>query len=398
MGGSKNDHGNDDTGDDDLFPPLEPFEFKRSPPSKEITGSEITSEQGPDPKGGIGNQKAAVAEAKAKGNPAQQKVVINKGIDLDSGSGDAGSSKTGTDDKTWSANFLTKLSLKAGVITAAPDGSALEVTAVKAEAEVSAFHTEFDLLGGDDVEFETKVIAGLEPQAARIGDPTSHGMLAGVGSADTLAENLPIWRGLVDLHTCPLATGPLPHGSGLAMPAETHVLINGFRAVRAGDPVVEAGGGPNPIMAGAPTVLIGVSAPPVTAKVPIPKAPDDSWIQFDLIAVGDAGNVKAEAVAGAGYDKDGGKVSGVLGVGAALFKGQLTGKVTISPDWAPFKLVVGGTGEAMVGGKAEGNAQVLVNQVDPKTKKKKYLSASAGVKVAVGAGGGLKLGFSLEEK
>jgi uncharacterized Zn-binding protein involved in type VI secretion len=95
------------------------------------------------------------------------------------------------------------------------------------------------------------------PQAARVGDITSHGSpLTGAGSATVLIGGLPAWRAVADVHTCPLST-PQPHGGGVAAVGSTSVMIDGFPAARQGDTITEAAGGPNAIVAGCPTVLIG---------------------------------------------------------------------------------------------------------------------------------------------
>lgn len=95
------------------------------------------------------------------------------------------------------------------------------------------------------------------PQATRVGDPTSHGTpLAGAGSSTVLIGGMPAWRALVDVHSCPLTT-PQPHGGGVAPLGSTTVLIDGAPAVRQGDTIVEAAGGPNTIVGGCPTVIIG---------------------------------------------------------------------------------------------------------------------------------------------
>lgn len=94
------------------------------------------------------------------------------------------------------------------------------------------------------------------PLAARVGDPTSHGTpLAGAGSGTVLIGGKPAWRALIDVHTCPLAT-PNPHGGGIVPIGSASVFIDGAPAARQGDTIAEAGG-PNAIVAGCPTVLIG---------------------------------------------------------------------------------------------------------------------------------------------
>ena len=61
------------------------------------------------------------------------------------------------------------------------------------------------------------------------------------------------WR---DFHACPLVNGVQPHVGGTVAVGSVTVRIGGLPAARMGDTIVEPGG-PNPIAAGAPTVLIG---------------------------------------------------------------------------------------------------------------------------------------------
>ena len=94
--------------------------------------------------------------------------------------------------------------------------------------------------------------------AARVGDITSHGtpLSPGPGAATVLIEGRPAWRAGVDQHVCPQGTGTGAHVGGVVGAGSNTVFIGGQPAARAGDVVVEAGG-PNAIVAGAPTVLIG---------------------------------------------------------------------------------------------------------------------------------------------
>lgn len=96
------------------------------------------------------------------------------------------------------------------------------------------------------------------PPAARIGDPTSHGtpLSPGPGSPNVLIGGVPAWRALSDTHTCPLATGPVPHVGGVGAMGSATVLINNFPAARQGDMIVESGP-PNSIVMGCLTVMIG---------------------------------------------------------------------------------------------------------------------------------------------
>jgi uncharacterized Zn-binding protein involved in type VI secretion len=94
--------------------------------------------------------------------------------------------------------------------------------------------------------------------AARVGDLTSHGTPLGVGPGclTVLIGGMPAWRAGADFHTCPLFNGPAPHVGGMVALGSTTVMIGGLPAARLGDTIVEAGG-PNAIVQGMLTVLIG---------------------------------------------------------------------------------------------------------------------------------------------
>ena len=96
------------------------------------------------------------------------------------------------------------------------------------------------------------------PAAARVGDVTGHGtpLGPGPGSANVLIGGMPAWRAGGDIHSCPLATGVVPHVGGAVAIASATVFINGMSAARQGDVVVESGP-PNSISMGCPTVMIG---------------------------------------------------------------------------------------------------------------------------------------------
>lgn len=101
------------------------------------------------------------------------------------------------------------------------------------------------------------------PPAARVADPTTHGapLSPGPGSPDVLIGGMPAWRALIDQHACPLVSISGADGVGMVMMGSTTVLIDFMQACRLGDIVVEVPGlamGPmNPIIMGAPTVIIG---------------------------------------------------------------------------------------------------------------------------------------------
>ena len=96
--------------------------------------------------------------------------------------------------------------------------------------------------------------------AARVGDSTTHGtpLTPGPGSANVLIGGMSAWRAGSDFHTCPLVNpGPVPHVGGMVSMGSTTVLINNMPAARMGDQIMESGGGPNAIVTGEFTVLIG---------------------------------------------------------------------------------------------------------------------------------------------
>lgn len=123
------------------------------------------------------------------------------------------------------------------------------------------------------------------PPAARILDPTTHGMplSPGPGSMDVIIGGLPAWRALMDQHACPAVSISGADGVGMVMLGSPTVLINNMMACRMGDIVVEVPGlalGPvDPIIMGEPTVMIGevgmgspVMSPPVPPLVLLAQA------------------------------------------------------------------------------------------------------------------------------
>ena len=115
------------------------------------------------------------------------------------------------------------------------------------------------------------------PPAARITDPTTHGMplAPGPGSVNVLIGGLPAWRAMIDQHACPAVSISGADGVGMVMLGSPTVLINFMMACRMGDIVVEIPGlalGPaDPIIMGEPTVMIGevgMGSPAVVPPVP----------------------------------------------------------------------------------------------------------------------------------
>lgn len=87
---------------------------------------------------------------------------------------------------------------------------------------------------------------------------TSHGtpLGPGPGCPTVLIGGQPAWRAGADFHTCPLATGTVPHVGGMVAVGNPRVLIGGLPAAQMGDLIVEAGP-PNAIVGGCMTVLLG---------------------------------------------------------------------------------------------------------------------------------------------
>lgn len=108
----------------------------------------------------------------------------------------------------------------------------------------------------------------MSKPAAQLGSNTVHGPpLLGPGCPTVLISNRPSWR-VADNHTCPIPNAPppagpgTPHGPGITMPpGSPTVLLKNMPAAALGTQVLEAGAivplpPPNPIVMGAPTVLL----------------------------------------------------------------------------------------------------------------------------------------------
>ena len=93
--------------------------------------------------------------------------------------------------------------------------------------------------------------------AARMGDMTAHGGVIVVGFPTVLIGGQPAAR-VLDMHTCPMVTGLVPHvGGPILPPGGITVLIGGQPAARVGDLATCVGPPDTIIPPGAPTVLIG---------------------------------------------------------------------------------------------------------------------------------------------
>lgn len=90
------------------------------------------------------------------------------------------------------------------------------------------------------------------PNAARLGDFTSHGgIITGPGSPTVMIGGMPAAT-VGDVHVCPL-TQPAPHLSTPFPSGSNTVLIEGKPALRSGDTAVCGA----TVVIGCPTVMIG---------------------------------------------------------------------------------------------------------------------------------------------
>ena len=93
--------------------------------------------------------------------------------------------------------------------------------------------------------------------AARMGDMTLHGGTITAGFPTVLIGGQPAAR-VGDMHVCPMITPPyIPHVGGPIITGAMTVLIGGQPAARVDDMAICAGGPPDAIAKGCPTVLIG---------------------------------------------------------------------------------------------------------------------------------------------
>lgn len=95
------------------------------------------------------------------------------------------------------------------------------------------------------------------PPAIRVGDVSAHGgTVIGPGAPTVLIGGQPA-AVVGDMHSCPLANGPVPHvGGPILPPGVPTVLIAGRPAAVAGAQAV-CTGPPDVLPMGCPTVMIG---------------------------------------------------------------------------------------------------------------------------------------------
>ena len=62
----------------------------------------------------------------------------------------------------------------------------------------------------------------------------------GHGNPNVFTRGQPDWRGMADIHQCPIVKVVVPDGPGVVINGSQSVLINGFPACPVGDTIQEA--------------------------------------------------------------------------------------------------------------------------------------------------------------
>jgi uncharacterized Zn-binding protein involved in type VI secretion len=320
--------------------------------------------------------------------------------------GSLGTTQDGKDDETYASALSGSASLEAlgGSLDTKKLKAKLTVVELKAHGNVA--HAQVDVIDALKhwLSHETPAPPSgpMTPMAARLLDLTAHGtpLAPGPGSANVFIGSMPALRANIDMFAC-MAPGAAPHGAGPAQLGEPTVYINSMPAVRVGDFVAEPGGGPNLIVSGCATVMIGSPAGPPPAP---PKPPEDEapWVIFESVAKADVGDANAEADVEAEGDlkKGKGSASIKLGASAALAKAELPLKVRLRIPFTSAYLGLGVTAGGTLGSVGgELGASVKVNEIDEATGKKKWFAGSAGAGAHAGLGGvSVKFSVDVSEK
>lgn len=239
----------------------------------------------------------------------------------------------------------------------------------------------------------------MVPMAARVMDLTTHGTpcMPGPGSTNVFIGGMPALRATLDQMVC-TAPGMGAHGGGPFVVGEPTVLINNMPAIRVGDFVAEPNGGPNMIVVGCPTVMIGMPAAAPEPPTPPKKEDDLPWMIVESVAKVDLGAADAEAKLEGKYDLKKGELDlgGKLGASAAAAKAELPLKVRLRIPFTSAYLGLGVTAAGTLGSVgAEVEGSVKVNQVDQETGKTVWFKGTGGGGAHVGVGGA-SLKFSLD--
>ena len=372
----------------------EPVEYNTGLPSSKGE-REIKKWEPEQERAGYQHKEHEEKEAEKKSLPKDKhgKPIEKKGVEVSSGpvfkfkteseTIYGSTNKQDKDDKTYWAGFRTKTSdIEALDLAVNKAEGKAKATLVKAEGEAQIWHGQIDIgeilnkyFGLIPEVPALKAPPSFAPMAARVGDITTHGSLLapGTGSPNVLIGGLPAWRVGLDFAAC-TAPGAGPHGTGPTAIGAPTVLINGMPAARVGDWVTEPNGGPNVIVKGCETVLVGFAAgappaPPGSAK---PAQADKPVFLFEGVwemnvghveakgnAYGDVDLAKAKGSVKAEIDAEaaGLKVKAPIGVKVAIPWTEKYLSIGVAPEVSALS-VGGGAGAKLENGKAEVGAKI----------------------------------------
>jgi hypothetical protein len=89
------------------------------------------------------------------------------------------------------------------------------------------------------------------------GVPAAAAQATKLGIAESMKANFVATGGGADIQMCFVPSPMPPRGAGVVLDGSKTVVINNLPACREGDTVTEALGGPNKIVMGCKTVMIG---------------------------------------------------------------------------------------------------------------------------------------------
>ena len=289
-----------------------------------------------------------------------------------------------TRDPNGTSEDFTDFASLSGGLTAAraeldPAGRKAELNLVDGQASVAAVKA--TLVPGDPIEYvpTVKSFVAPGPFAARVSDPTVHGtpLAPGIGSTNVFIGGLPAFRARIDYCLCPLVT-PLPHVGGRVLRGADSVRVNGFPLVRAGDVVVETGGGPNPVAMGCPRVKVGKPAPPVDMVELVAVERDDTIDVLGFIEIRPRGPLTAEAFYVDATLKAGANADLNASTAAARTKAELqagvarvaqAGEIIVHLPFVDRVLRIGGRGSVAVactGGELDSSVEYVDGKLQPK--------------------------------
>ncbi len=298
--------------------------------------------------------------------------------------------KQGKEDKTYVESNVEDHQVELGSIGYDFEKKKATATVIDAKFEWTGVHGKWDIADTLNLNDGKGYGVSYAPFAARLGDRTVHGtsLFPGSASPNVRIGGKPAWRTRVDFHVCPRSHPP--HVGGVVVKGAPTVFINHQMACRAGDVVVEAAGGNNPIATGCSTVWLGQAAPPARQRGKVDLSIEGKFVTVEAELQGkgeiDLKTGEAELMAKAGFK-------------AALATAKAEGIRHIPIPFTDYNVAVGGSAEASVlTVAAEGEAALNINHTDPATGKKKLFEAKLGATVGAALfGGGFRFSFGVEK-